>query len=95
MPWKEQRPVDQRREFVLAHLRGDKTMSQLCREFGVARKTGYKWVERFFESGLPVSTTTKKRGILRASRRSGVRRRAAGGSQPGVTLRQDLGPEPA
>jgi putative transposase len=34
-------------------LRGDKTMSQLCREFGVARKTGYKWVERFFESGLP------------------------------------------
>jgi transposase-like protein len=80
MPWKEQRPVDQRREFVLAHLRGDKTMSQLCREFGVARK---------------MSTTTKKRGILRASRRSGVRRRAAGGSQPGVTLRQDLGPEPA
>jgi putative transposase len=53
MPWKELRPVDQRRDFVLAHLRGDKTMTQLCREFGVARKTGYKWVERFFESGLP------------------------------------------
>jgi putative transposase len=45
--------VDQRREFVLAHMRRDKTMTQLCREFGVARKTGYKWVERFFESGLP------------------------------------------
>lgn len=45
--------MDQRREFVLAHLRGDKTMTQLCHEFGVARKTGYKWVERFFESGLP------------------------------------------
>lgn len=45
--------MDQRREFVLAHLRGDQTMTQLCRDFGVSRKTGYKWVERFFESGLP------------------------------------------
>jgi putative transposase len=53
MPWKELRPVDQRREFVLAHLRDDQTMAQLCRAFGVSRKTGYKWVERFFECGLP------------------------------------------
>lgn len=45
--------MDQRREFVLAHLRGEQTMTQLCRDFGVSRKTGYKWVERFFESGLP------------------------------------------
>lgn len=45
--------MDQRQEFVLAHLRGDQTMTQLCRDFGVSRKTGYKWVERFFESGLP------------------------------------------
>lgn len=28
-------------------------MTQLCRDFGVSRKTGYKWVERFFESGAP------------------------------------------
>jgi putative transposase len=45
--------VDQREEFVLAHLRGERTMTQLCRDFGVSRKTGYKWVERFFESGAP------------------------------------------
>ncbi|MEM9463228.1 MAG: IS481 family transposase [Myxococcota bacterium] len=45
--------MDQRREFVLAHLRGDRTMAELCRSFGVSRKTGYKWVNRFFESGLP------------------------------------------
>jgi len=42
-----------------------------------------------------VSTTTKKRGMLRASRRRGVSCPAAGGGQPGVTLRQDLGAEPA
>ena len=45
--------MDQRREFVLAHLRGDQTMAELCRSFRVSRKTGYKWVNRFFESGLP------------------------------------------
>jgi hypothetical protein len=46
-------------------------------------------------TGVRLSTTTKKRGMLRASRRRGVSRRAAGGSQPGGTLRQDLGAEPA
>ncbi len=42
-----------------------------------------------------LSTTTRKRGMLRASRRSGVSHRAAGRRQPGVTLRQDLGARPA
>lgn len=53
VPWLEQRIVDQRREFVLAHMRGDRSMTELCRSFGISRKTGYKWVKRFFELGLP------------------------------------------
>ncbi|MBR6743946.1 MAG: transposase, partial [Clostridia bacterium] len=34
-----------RREFVDA-AKTTKNFSSLCREFGISRKTGYKWVER-------------------------------------------------
>lgn len=28
-------------------------MAQLCREFGISRKTGYKWTQRFLDGGVP------------------------------------------
>ena len=28
-------------------------MAELCREFGVSRKTGYKWLQRFLDGGVP------------------------------------------
>lgn len=52
MPWTETRVVDQRTEFVLRVLSNRERFGNLCREFGVSRKTGYKWKERFFEDGL-------------------------------------------
>lgn len=53
VPWKERNQVDEREEFVMAHLRGEGSMAELCRRYGVARKTGYKWVQRFLEGGMP------------------------------------------
>jgi transposase InsO family protein len=53
MPWKEQRAVDQRQTFVLKQLTGRVTLAELCREFGISRKTGYKWVQRFLDGGVP------------------------------------------
>src|SRR3954468_24408515 len=53
MPWKEQCAVDQREAFVLEHLKGHVTMAELCRDFGVSGKTGYKWTQRFLDGGLP------------------------------------------
>ena len=44
---------DQRREFVLAHLRAEMSTSALCEAFGISRKTGYKWIARFMDAGLP------------------------------------------
>ena len=52
MPWKEARVVDVRTEFVLRAVRDEKRFGELCREFGISRKTGYKWKERFLEQGL-------------------------------------------
>jgi len=53
MPWKEQHTVDQRMAFVLAYMQRRVTMAELCREFGVSRKTGYKWTQRFLDGGAP------------------------------------------
>lgn len=52
MPWTETDVVDQRTEFVLRVLRNVERFGDLCREFGVSRKTGYKWKERFLQDGL-------------------------------------------
>jgi putative transposase len=57
MPWKATSVVDQRTSFVLAYLKrvcsGETTMSALCAEHGVSRKTGYKLVARQQENGWP------------------------------------------
>jgi transposase InsO family protein len=51
MPWKETGPMDQRVRFVAALGTGGLSMSEACRLFGVSRKTGYKWLERYKELG--------------------------------------------
>ena len=33
------------------YIKGEKPMTELCREFGISRKTGYKWVGRYYEDG--------------------------------------------
>jgi transposase InsO family protein len=52
MPWSETNPMSERARFVALHQEGLYSMSELCERFGIARKTGYKWVARFEESGL-------------------------------------------
>ena len=51
MPWKETCPMDERMEFIGLYRRNEWTMAQLCREFGISRKTGYKWVHRYEREG--------------------------------------------
>lgn len=51
MPWKETCAMDERREFVLAVLRQEGSVAELCRQTGISRKTGYKWLERYEGEG--------------------------------------------
>jgi transposase InsO family protein len=44
--------VDERTRFVLEYDSGSFTMAELCRIYGIARKTGYVWVERYEGEGL-------------------------------------------
>jgi transposase InsO family protein len=52
MPWTETDVVDQRTEFVLRAFGNQERFGELCQQFGVSRKTGYKWKERFVQQGL-------------------------------------------
>ncbi len=52
MPWKETDVMNLRQEFVLKALGGANDLSGLCLEYGISRKTGYKWLERFRQQGL-------------------------------------------
>jgi transposase InsO family protein len=60
MPWKQMDVLKQRREFVLRSVGGEKFVD-LCREYEVSRKTGYKWVKRFIEQGQGGLTDESRR----------------------------------
>jgi putative transposase len=51
MPWQELTPVDLRMRFVSEWHTGNWSMTDLCAEYAVSRKTGYKWLDRYAESG--------------------------------------------
>ena len=52
MPWSETTPMRERMKLVAAFADGVFSMTELARLYGISRKTGYKWVERFEEKGL-------------------------------------------
>lgn len=52
MPWREMLPMDQRLQFVTEFRSGLFTMTELVAHYGISRKTGYKWVERFEATGV-------------------------------------------
>ena len=48
MPWKDKTVEEIRKEF-LESVKADSNMSKVCREFGITRATGYKWLKRYEE----------------------------------------------
>lgn len=52
MGWKEVTIMSERMEFVALALKEGAGFSELCRRFGVSRKTGYKFVRRYGEEGV-------------------------------------------
>jgi transposase-like protein len=51
MPWKEQRAMSLKLQFVERAVLKGSNLTELCREFGVSRQTGHKWLRRYRELG--------------------------------------------
>src|SRR3981189_1189693 len=60
MPWKECSVMDERLQLVARRLAGEQ-MADLCREFGISRKTGYKIFDRYQECGIQGLTDRSRR----------------------------------
>jgi transposase len=66
MPWKECSVVEERLRFVARLLDGE-AMTDVCREFGISRKTGYKIFERYKEHGLEALNDRSRRPVRYAN----------------------------
>ena len=66
MPWKECSVMDERLRFVACLLDGE-AMTEVCRAFGISRKTGYKIFERYREHGLEALTDRSRRPVRYAN----------------------------
>ncbi|MGH8608234.1 MAG: helix-turn-helix domain-containing protein, partial [Gammaproteobacteria bacterium] len=53
MPWSEMRLMDQKTQFIADYLRETFSISELCEHYGISRKTGYKWIDRYLTLGPP------------------------------------------
>ena len=51
MPWRNTSPMDQKLLFVADCARAIDPVAEVCRRYGISRKTGYKWIDRFKEQG--------------------------------------------
>ena len=52
MPWKRTDPMEERMRLVMEVESEVFQMSELCERYGVSRKTGYKWLERYRKEGV-------------------------------------------
>jgi transposase InsO family protein len=66
MPWQASSVMEERLRFVARLLEGE-PMSQMCREFGISRKTGYKIFERYKEHGLEALNDRSRRPVRYAN----------------------------
>jgi transposase InsO family protein len=51
MPWARTDWMSERLKFIATYLEYEVSFTDLCHDFGISRKTGYKWVRRFEADG--------------------------------------------
>lgn len=61
MPWRETSPMDQRMRFVTECRSELFTMTELVDQYGISRKTGYKWLDRYEADGVQGLTDRSRR----------------------------------
>jgi len=66
MPWRASSVMVERLRFVARFLDGE-AMSDVCREFGISRNTGYKIFDRYKEHGLEALSDRCRRPVRYAN----------------------------
>ena len=63
MPWKAMDVREQRVRFVVAAVRRERSLSSLCREFGISRPTGRLWLQRYRSGGVEAIAERSRRPL--------------------------------
>lgn len=63
MPWSEATVKDQREEFTRLASQAGANVAELCRRYGISRKSGYKWIERVREGGAAALADRSRRPL--------------------------------
>lgn len=63
MPWKETTMINERTKFALLSLQPGVNFCALCQQYGISRKTGYKWKARFLTDGITGLVDQSRRPI--------------------------------
>ena len=71
MPWKEVTPMEEITRFVMQAQSDRFTITELCEQFGISRKTGYRHLERYTTGGLK-GLQELSPGCLEDVRREGI-----------------------
>jgi transposase InsO family protein len=66
MPWRESSVMEERLRFIARLLDGE-AMTDVCQDFGISRKTGYKIYNRYKESGLAALSDRSRRPVRYAN----------------------------
>src|SRR5260370_4435418 len=51
MPWKASSVMEEKLRFVFEYDLGERSMTELCQRYGIARETGYVWLRRYRTAG--------------------------------------------
>ena len=66
MPWKARTAMEERVRFI-ARLLEEEGMSDVCRSFGISRKTGYKIFKRHQDEGVEALNDRSRRPVRYAN----------------------------
>lgn len=86
MPWRQTMPLDERARFMIALESGLFSMSELCNEYGISRKTGYNGLDGTKRRECVVSRTSNALRILLPARRRRKFVTSCGQSASGILI---------
>lgn len=61
MPWNEVTVMDQKKRFIEEYLKKDRSITELCKQFTISRKTGYQLINQYHAEGVSAFKTRSKR----------------------------------
>jgi transposase-like protein len=68
MPFKSKRTMEEKMAIVLEGIKGDISISELCRKYGLSQTIYYKWRDKFLEGGKKALTGNGEENSTRADK---------------------------